>query len=66
MRHWPPSQRRCSCSSARTAFFAEIAGRLGERLGVEVATTPGMHDAYSEYPEEFAAAMRSFLRKVSG
>ena len=48
------------------AFFAEIAGRLGERLGVEVATTPGMHDAYSEYPEEFAAAMRPFLRKAAG
>ncbi len=46
-------------------FFAEIAGRLGERLGVEVATTPGIHDAYHEYPEEFAAAVRPFLRKVS-
>jgi pimeloyl-ACP methyl ester carboxylesterase len=48
------------------AFFAGIAGRLGERLGVEVATTPGTHDAYTEFPEEFAEAMRPFLRKLSG
>lgn len=46
-------------------FWAEIAGRLGRRLGVDVATTPGTHDAYHEYPEEFAEAMRPFLRKVS-
>ena len=47
-------------------FFAEIAGRLGERLGVDVATTPGRHDAYHEYPCEFAEALRPFLREVSG
>jgi pimeloyl-ACP methyl ester carboxylesterase len=47
-------------------FFAEIAGRLGERLGVDVATTPGRHDAYHEHPSEFADAMRPFLREVSG
>jgi pimeloyl-ACP methyl ester carboxylesterase len=47
-------------------FFAQIAGRLGERLGVEVATTPGRHDAYHEYPSEFAEALRPFLREVSG
>lgn len=47
-------------------FFAEIAGRLGERLGVDVATTPGRHDAYHEYPSELAEAMRPFLREVSG
>ena len=47
-------------------FFAEIAGRLGQRLGVEVATTPGGHDAYHEYPEELAAAVRPFLGEVSG
>ena len=46
-------------------FFAEIAGRLGERLGVDVATTPGRHDAYHEHPFEFAAAMRPFLRDVT-
>ena len=47
-------------------FFAEIAGRFGKRLGVEVATTPGRHDAYHEYPDEFAAAVRPFLKEVSG
>jgi pimeloyl-ACP methyl ester carboxylesterase len=47
------------------SFFAEIAGRLGKRLGVEVATTPGRHDAYNEYPGEFAAALRPFLRQVT-
>lgn len=46
-------------------FYAEIAGRLGERLGVDVATTPGRHDAYHEYPCEFAEALRPFLREVS-
>jgi pimeloyl-ACP methyl ester carboxylesterase len=47
-------------------FFAQIAGRLGERLGVDVATTPGRHDAYHEHPSEFAEAMRPFLREVTG
>jgi pimeloyl-ACP methyl ester carboxylesterase len=46
-------------------FFAEIARRLGERLGVDVATTPGRHDAYSEDPHELGEAMRPFLREVS-
>ena len=46
-------------------FFPEITGRLGKRLGVEVATTPGRHDAYHEYPYEFAEAVRPFLREVS-
>jgi pimeloyl-ACP methyl ester carboxylesterase len=45
--------------------FAEIAGRFGKRLGVDVATTPGRHDRYHEYPGEFAGAMRPFLRTVS-
>ena len=47
-------------------FLAEIAGRFGQRLGVQVATTPGGHDAYHEYPEELAAAVRPFLGEVSG
>ena len=47
-------------------FLAEIAGRLGQRVGVEVATTPGGHDVYHEYPEELAAAIRPFLGEVSG
>jgi pimeloyl-ACP methyl ester carboxylesterase len=47
-------------------FMAEIAGRFGQRLGVEVATTPGGHDVYHEYPAELAAAVRPFLGEVSG
>ena len=47
-------------------FLAEIAGRFGQRLGVQVATTPGGHDAYHEYPAELAAAVRPFLGEVSG
>jgi pimeloyl-ACP methyl ester carboxylesterase len=47
-------------------MFAEIAGRLGERLGVNVATTPGRHGAYHEYPHELAEAVRPFLREASG
>ena len=47
-------------------FLAEIAGRFGQRLGVEVTTTRGGHDAYHEYPEELAAAVRPFLGEVSG
>ena len=47
-------------------FFAEISGRLGERLGVDGGTTPGRHDAYHEYPEEFAEAVRPFLRQAGG
>jgi pimeloyl-ACP methyl ester carboxylesterase len=41
--------------------FAEVARRFGERLGVDVATTPGGHDPYHEYPDALAAAMRPFL-----
>ena len=47
-------------------FFAEISGRLGKLLGVDVGTTPGRHDAYHEYPEQFAEAVRPFLRQAGG
>jgi pimeloyl-ACP methyl ester carboxylesterase len=47
-------------------FFAEIADRLGKRLGVAVATTPGRHDGYHEHPSAFADALRPFLREFSG
>jgi pimeloyl-ACP methyl ester carboxylesterase len=46
-------------------FFAEITGRLGESMGVDVATTRGRHDAYHQHPSEFTEAMRPFLREVS-
>ena len=57
---------RLLVSEDSLSVLAEVAGRFGERLGVDVTTTPGRHDAYTEYPDEFAAAMRPFLRKVSG
>ena len=57
---------RLLVSEESLPVFAEIAGRFGKRLeGVGVTTTPGGHDAYHEYPDEFAAAMRPFLRKAS-
>ncbi|MQA78039.1 MAG: alpha/beta fold hydrolase [Streptosporangiales bacterium] len=46
--------------------FAEIAGRLGKRLGVDVATVPGTHATYHDHPHELAEAIRPFLREVSG
>ena len=46
-------------------FFAEIADRLGERLGVQVATTPGGHAVYHDDPRGFAEAVRPLLREIS-
>jgi pimeloyl-ACP methyl ester carboxylesterase len=45
--------------------LAEIAGRFGKRLGVDVATTPGTHATYHEHPRELADVIRPFLREVS-
>lgn len=46
-------------------FFAEIADRLGERLGMQVATTPGGHAVYHDDPRAFAEAVRRLLREIS-
>jgi pimeloyl-ACP methyl ester carboxylesterase len=46
-------------------FFAEVAQRLSNRLGVDVATTPGRHGAYHDRPKELAETMRPFLREIS-
>ena len=46
-------------------FFADIAGRLGQRLGAKVATTAGGHAAYHDDPRRFAEAVRPFLREAS-
>ena len=46
-------------------FFAEVARRLSERLGADVATTPGRHGAYHDRPKELAETIRPFLREVS-
>ena len=48
-------------------FSPEITGRFGQRLGVDVAITPGTHATYHEHPRELAAdIVRPFLREVSG
>jgi pimeloyl-ACP methyl ester carboxylesterase len=47
-------------------FWAEIAARFAQRLGVDVATTPGTHATYHEHPGELADIVRPFLREVSG
>jgi pimeloyl-ACP methyl ester carboxylesterase len=52
-------------SEQRHAFFAEAAGQLAERLGVEVARTPGTHFPYLDHPRELAQTVRPFLRRVS-
>jgi pimeloyl-ACP methyl ester carboxylesterase len=46
-------------------FFAQAAGRLAERLGVEVRWTPGTHTPYHDRPQELVQTIRPFLRDVS-
>lgn len=60
-----PVPMRLVTSEDSLPVFAEVAGRLGKRLGADVATTQGRHDAYRTYPVELAEAVRPFLRKVS-
>jgi pimeloyl-ACP methyl ester carboxylesterase len=45
--------------------YAEVARRLGERLGVNVETTAGTHAAYHDHPRELAEAIRPFLREFT-
>jgi pimeloyl-ACP methyl ester carboxylesterase len=47
-------------------FFGQAAGRLAERLGVEVTRVPGAHAAYLDHAGDVAHAIRPFLREVSG
>lgn len=46
-------------------MFAEVADRLGTRLGVDVVTTPGGHAAYHDCPDELTETIRPLLREVS-
>ena len=46
-------------------FFAEIARRLGERVGAPVSVAPGGHAAYHDAPGAFAEAVRPLLREIS-
>ena len=46
-------------------FFSQAAGRLAERLGVEVTSTPGTHFPYLDHPEELAQTVKPFVRRIS-
>ena len=52
-------------SDASLPAFSEAAGRLAERLRVEVEQTPGAHFPYLDHPNELAATVRPFLRAIS-
>jgi hypothetical protein len=57
---------RLLVSEGGLPFSAEIAGRLGERSGIDVAIASGTHAAYHDQPYEFAKTVRRLLREVSG
>jgi pimeloyl-ACP methyl ester carboxylesterase len=46
--------------------YAQAAGRLASRFGVEAMPTPGSHTSYHDHPRELANTIRPFLRDVSG
>ena len=52
-------------STQTHGVYGQAAGRLAERLGVEVTRTPGTHMAYHDHPRELAEALRPFLRQPS-
>ena len=45
--------------------FAQAAGRLSERLGIEITRTPGTHFPYLDRPRELAETVKPFLRGSS-
>jgi pimeloyl-ACP methyl ester carboxylesterase len=47
-------------------YFAQAAGRLAERIGVGITSTPGTHFGYLDHPVELAETVKPFLRAVSG
>ena len=53
-------------STQTHAVYGQAAGRLAERLGVQVTRTPGTHMAYHDHPHELAEIVRPFLRQRSG
>jgi pimeloyl-ACP methyl ester carboxylesterase len=52
-------------SSGSLPEFAQAAGRLAERLGVEVTRTPGTHFPYLDHPDELAETVKPFLRGIT-
>jgi pimeloyl-ACP methyl ester carboxylesterase len=57
---------RVMASERSLPFFAEAAGWLATRLGLEVVRTPGSHTPQRDHPLELAANIRSFLREPKG
>lgn len=45
--------------------FAQAAGRLARRLGIDVTGVPGTHFPYLDHPDELAATLRPFLRRIN-
>jgi pimeloyl-ACP methyl ester carboxylesterase len=56
---------RLLVSEQSLPFYNEIANRLAERFGWDVATTRGRHAPYHDCPAELAETIRPFLREVS-
>jgi hypothetical protein len=52
-------------SEQSLAVYAQAAGRLAQRFGVEVTRTPGSHSSYDDHPHELARTIRPFLTRVS-
>jgi hypothetical protein len=52
-------------SEGSIPYFAQAAGRLAQRLGIETTRTPGTHFAYLDHPDELAQTVRPFLNEVS-
>jgi pimeloyl-ACP methyl ester carboxylesterase len=58
------AQVRVLTGTGSPPCFAEIAARLGERVGARVATSPGGHAGYHDDPHGFAEAVRPLLREI--
>jgi pimeloyl-ACP methyl ester carboxylesterase len=53
-------------SLEKMRFYAQTAQILAKRLGCELVTFPGHHGSFIDMPGEFAATLRSVLRKAQG
>jgi pimeloyl-ACP methyl ester carboxylesterase len=59
------SRVRLLVGTASPPFFADIADRLGKRIGVPVAIAPGGHAVYHDDPRAFAETVRPLLREIN-
>lgn len=48
----------------KKAWYVQIAQTLAEKLGCDMVTFPGHHGSYMDMPKEWAATLRSVLRKA--